>query len=152
MHKAGYRPYEVSAHRSGGTPLPPAEPSSMARAVLRSLPGGDPMRIFSRCSTVVVLLVSASIFPAQVASQQPSQSPPAIQVPPDLPPPVGEEMRVKGQDIDKLLAEANVVLLDVREPWELEKYGTREGYINIPIGHLEKRLNELPKDKTILTA
>ena len=61
-------------------------------------------------------------------------------------------MRVKGDDIDKVLAESGVILLDVREPWELEKYGAREGYINIPIGQLEKRLGELPKDKTILTA
>ncbi len=29
---------------------------------------------------------------------------------------------------------------------------TREGYINVPLGELEKRLNELPKNKTILTA
>jgi rhodanese-related sulfurtransferase len=61
-------------------------------------------------------------------------------------------MRVKGDGIDTVLAEANVILLDVREPWELEKYGAREGYINIPIGQLDRRLNELPKDKTILTA
>jgi hypothetical protein len=30
--------------------------------------------------------------------------------------------------------------------------GTREGYINIPLRELEKRLGELPKDKAILTA
>ena len=106
----------------------------------------------SQCSAVAMLLALASILPQRAASQQPPQSPPAIQVPSDLPPPAGEEQRVKGQDIDKVLAEANAVLLDVREPWELEKYGAREGYINIPIGQLEKRLNELPKDKTILTA
>ena len=61
-------------------------------------------------------------------------------------------MRVEANDIDALLADGNVVLLDVREPWELEEFGTREGYINIPLGELEKRLDELPKDKTILTA
>ena len=42
--------------------------------------------------------------------------------------------------------------LTLREPWELEKFGTREGYINIPLAELEDRLDELPKDKTILTA
>ena len=99
-----------------------------------------------------MLFASALIFPAQTDAQQSSRPQPAIQVPSDLPPSVGEEMRVKGEDIDKVLAKANVVLLDVREPWELEKYGTRNGYINIPISQLEKRLNELPKDKTILTA
>ena len=38
------------------------------------------------------------------------------------------------------------------KPWELEKFGTREGYINIPLAELEDRLDELSKDKTILTA
>ena len=42
--------------------------------------------------------------------------------------------------------------LDVREPKEIEELGTLEGYYNIPIGDLEKRLGELPKDKLILTA
>jgi hypothetical protein len=67
-------------------------------------------------------------------------------------PALGEEHRVKAEDIDKLLARGDVVLLDVREPWELEKFGTLEGYLHIPLGQLEKRLDELPKDKAILTA
>jgi rhodanese-related sulfurtransferase len=40
----------------------------------------------------------------------------------------------------------------VREPEEIEELGTIEGYVNIPIGELESRLDELPRDKTILTA
>jgi predicted sulfurtransferase len=66
--------------------------------------------------------------------------------------PLGEEKRVQADDIDKVLASGKVVLLDVREAWELEELGTREGYIHIPIAELESRLNELPKDKSILTA
>ena len=61
-------------------------------------------------------------------------------------------MRVRAPDLDSVLAGQNVVLLDVREPWELEKFGTRKGYINIPLAELEDRLDELPIDKTILTA
>jgi Rhodanese-like domain len=87
----------------------------------------------------------------QVAPQQKPERPPIV-IPPDTPPPVGEELRVKPDDIDALLAEGKVVLLDVREPWELEENGTLEGHINIPLGQLEKRLSELPKDKAILTA
>ena len=60
--------------------------------------------------------------------------------------------RVQASEIDNTLADANVVLLDVREAWELEKHGTREGYIHIPLFELEDRLDELPKDKMILTA
>ena len=65
---------------------------------------------------------------------------------------MSEELRVKPDDIDALLAEGKVLLLDVREPWELEENGTIEGYVNIPLSQIEKRLSELPKDKAILTA
>lgn len=75
-----------------------------------------------------------------------------IRRPENLPEPVGEDRRVQAADLDAALADADVVLLDVREPWELEKFGTREGYVNIPIAELEDRLDELPQDKTILTA
>ena len=84
-----------------------------------------------------------------VTAQQPDRE---IRIPENLPAPVGPEMRVEAEDLDAALAEADVVLLDVREPWELAEYGTRAGYINIPLGELESRLDELPSDKTILTA
>ena len=70
----------------------------------------------------------------------------------NMPEPVGEDQRVQASEVDSVLADSNVLLLDVREPWELEKFGTREGYVNIPIAELEDRLDELPKDKMILTA
>ena len=70
----------------------------------------------------------------------------------NLPDAVGEEMRVQADELDGVLSDPDVVLLDVREPWELKLYGTRKGYINIPFGELEERLDELPKDKMILTA
>jgi hypothetical protein len=101
------------------------------------------------CWTPAVLALAMFQAPAPPAPQNPQRQ---IVIPPDTPPPVGEELRVKPDDIDALLAHGKVVLLDVREPWELEENGTREGYINIPLGQLEKRLSELPKDKAILTA
>ena len=75
-----------------------------------------------------------------------------IRRPANMPEPVGEEQRMQASEVDDVLADSNVLLLDVREPWELEKFGTREGYVNIPIAELEDRLDELPKDKMILTA
>jgi rhodanese-related sulfurtransferase len=81
---------------------------------------------------------------ALAAQTPPSQSAPPASVP--------EDQRIAPDAIDKVLADGNVILLDVREPKELEELGTREGYVNIPIGELERRLDELPKDKTILTA
>jgi hypothetical protein len=64
----------------------------------------------------------------------------------------GPDRRVSAEEIDKYIQEKKVFFLDVREPKELEELGTLEGYYNIPVGELEKRLGELPKDKLILTA
>lgn len=66
--------------------------------------------------------------------------------------PMAEEKRVQVDDLDKLLEDGKVFFLDVREPEELQELGTKEGYYNIPVGELENRLNELPKDRAILTA
>ena len=67
-------------------------------------------------------------------------------------PAVPEDRRVKTEDIDSVVAKGNLVVLDVREPKEIDELGGYEGAINIPLPQLEKRLGELPKDKTILTA
>jgi hypothetical protein len=64
----------------------------------------------------------------------------------------GPDRRVDAEEIDKYILEKKVFFLDVREPKELTDLGTLEGYTNIPLGQLEKRLGELPKDRLILTA
>ncbi len=64
----------------------------------------------------------------------------------------GPARRVEADEIDKYIREKKVFFLDVREPKELEELGTLEGHYNIPLGQLEKRLGELPKDKLILPA
>lgn len=44
-----------------------------------------------------------------------------------------------------------VYFLDVRSKEEIEKLGSVKGYKHIPLSELEKRLNEIPKDKLIVT-
>lgn len=66
-------------------------------------------------------------------------------------PAASEAPRIEANEIADALADAEVILLDVREPRELEELGTIEGYINIPIDQLADRLDELPRDKRILT-
>ena len=44
-----------------------------------------------------------------------------------------------------------VFFLDVRDPDEIAKLGSVEGYVNIPINQLPARLGEIPKDKLIVT-
>ncbi|HXV64505.1 MAG TPA: rhodanese-like domain-containing protein [Vicinamibacteria bacterium] len=67
-------------------------------------------------------------------------------------PAASEAPRIEANEIAEALADADVILLDVREPEELEELGTIEGYVNIPIDQLADRLDELPRDKRILTA
>ena len=64
----------------------------------------------------------------------------------------GEAPRLEGEELAAILAEEDIFLLDVREPSELEELGTVEGYVNIPINELEGKLDEIPRDKRILTA
>ena len=104
------------------------------------------------CSAVVMLLVSSMVSMGLYPVSMSAQSQASIKMPENLPAPVGEDMRVSARDLDTVLADENVVLLDVREPWELERFGTRRGYLNIPLAELEDRLDELPTGKTILTA
>jgi rhodanese-related sulfurtransferase len=83
-----------------------------------------------------------------------AQASPAPQAAPAAPqaPPLDESRRVQPGDIDAMIAKGDVVVLDVREPKELDETGTVKGAIHIPLGQLESRLGELPKDKVILTA
>ena len=60
--------------------------------------------------------------------------------------------KMASDDVLALLEKGEVFFLDVREPRELEELGTFEGYVNIPLGEIEKRLQEIPKDKAIITA
>lgn len=43
-----------------------------------------------------------------------------------------------------------LLILDVREPKEIEELGTLEGYLNIPLGEVEKRAGEIPKGKPLV--
>lgn len=56
-------------------------------------------------------------------------------------------------DVDSLKqrldAGEEVFVLDVRRPEELEEDGLIEGSVNIPIGDLEARLAEVPKDQPL---
>jgi hypothetical protein len=98
------------------------------------------------------LLILAAAASVTAAPQQQSQPPTSQQQQPSQLPPMSEDKRVKAENIDSVMSQANVILLDVREPKEIDELGGYDGAINIPLPQLEKRLGELPKDKTILTA
>jgi hypothetical protein len=57
------------------------------------------------------------------------------------------------EELEKALEKReNIFFLDVREPDEIQRLGSLPGYVNIPLGQLESRLKEVPKDKLIITA
>lgn len=60
----------------------------------------------------------------------------------------GDATAIHFDEIDNL--SENQVLLDVRNPGELESVGFIEGAINVPVDQLRQRMNELPKDKEIV--
>jgi hypothetical protein len=66
--------------------------------------------------------------------------------------PQPEAPRAEGDRLAELLASEDYLLLDVRRADELEELGTVEGYLNIPIEELADRLDEVPRDRAILTA
>jgi hypothetical protein len=77
------------------------------------------------------------------------QNPPAAGQPAPTPP---KAEKMASDDVLALVEKGDVFFLDVREPKELAELGTFEGYVNIPLGQIEKRLSEIPKDKAIITA
>lgn len=59
----------------------------------------------------------------------------------------GDIKTIQYHEVDEVLDRGDIVL-DVRDEFELAT-GMIEGSINIPLGSLRKRINELPQDKTI---
>ena len=103
-----------------------------------------------RFAAMLLLTTTAGIGVA--AQQQGSPLTPDQQQQVSNMPAMSEDKRVKTENIDSVMSMGDTVLLDVREPKEIEELGGYEGAINSPVTQLEKRLGELPKDKTILTA
>lgn len=61
---------------------------------------------------------------------------------------VGDSHAIHFDEIDSLSDDQ--LLLDVRNPGELESQGFIDGAINIPVDQLRERMDELPKDKEII--
>ncbi|MFT6138926.1 MAG: NADPH-dependent 2,4-dienoyl-CoA reductase/sulfur reductase-like enzyme [Psychromonas sp.] len=60
----------------------------------------------------------------------------------------GDLKAIHFDEIDRL--DEHQLLLDVRSAGEIERFGTLEGAINIPVDELRQRMGELPKNKEII--
>ena len=58
---------------------------------------------------------------------------------------------VAADRIDGVLRDREALLLDVRTALELAESGTVPGAVHIHLGELAERLDELPRDRPILT-
>lgn len=59
--------------------------------------------------------------------------------------------KLSPDELKEVIAKTDhLVLLDVREPKELVELGTLKGYTNVPLGELEKRTSEIPKDQKMV--
>ena len=96
-----------------------------------------------RLPVVAALLLLPVLVMAQTPPPASGQAAPAAK--PQAP-------KMASDDVMTLLEKGEVFFLDVREPKELVELGTLEGYVNIPLGQIEARLSEIPKDKAIITA
>jgi hypothetical protein len=85
--------------------------------------------------------------PEQAATETPADEAPATPAVADEP----EAEHVNHEQIAALLDDPDVFLLDVRDADELPEQGAIEGYTLIPVDELADRLDELPRDKKILT-
>ena len=94
-----------------------------------------------RLPVLAAFLLLQAVTMAQQPAGQPATSPNAPKA-----------AKMASDDVMALLEKGQVFFLDVREPSELEELGTLDGYVNIPLGQIEKRLKEYPKDKAIITA
>lgn len=93
----------------------------------------------------LLVLAAVLLFPSLAMAHHDA---PPVQAAPSQP----KAPKMTSDEVMARLEKGDVFFLDVREPRELAELGTFEGYVNIPLGQLEKRLGEIPKDKPIITA
>ncbi len=58
---------------------------------------------------------------------------------------------VAASEIDEVLSDGRILLLDVRTALELAEAGTIPGAVHIHLGELAERVEELPRDRPVLT-
>jgi rhodanese-related sulfurtransferase len=69
-----------------------------------------------------------------------------------LAPAWAQPTQIPTEQIECVREEKDAFFLDVRTAEEIRTLGTLPGSYNIPVEELEKRLDELPKDRLIMTA
>ena len=97
-------------------------------------------RFFLACAILAGIIVSTGWVAAQ--SQNAPPAAPAQQAAPAKQP-----ERIAVADLKKKLDSGEkMLLIDVREDWELKADGAIPGAIHIPVADLDSRMKDIPKD------
>ncbi|MEZ4726456.1 MAG: rhodanese-like domain-containing protein [Caldilineaceae bacterium] len=96
-------------------------------------------RIISLFLIIIVALVAG-------CGGQPAAAPPNAEL--DL---TTLSENVDAQTVNQLRERADVLLIDVREPWEYNEAHI-PGVTLIPMGEIPNRLSEIPQDKTVIVS
>jgi len=95
---------------------------------------------------LTVLLLAGLIAVAGCSSAQPA---PVAATLPATADPINLPVDVDVQTVESLRANPNVLVLDVREDTEYAG-GHIPGAVLLPLGQIPNRLNDIPKDKTVI--
>jgi hypothetical protein len=96
----------------------------------------------SRKLLLAVLFVAGILISISRAQAQSAQQPAATQAQAAKAP----ERIAVGDLKKKLDSGEKLLLIDVREDWELEQDGAIAGAIHIPVAELDARMKDIPKD------
>lgn len=97
----------------------------------------------------ITLAIGSTVAFAQAAASAPSPAASGAYV---APPWTYKTKQLSRNDVDKLLgAPKKLLIVDLRRPDELVKYGSFPVYLNLQVKDLPELLEFIPKDRAILT-
>jgi rhodanese-related sulfurtransferase len=109
--------------------------------------------LFTALPLATALSLSAQTAQAQQAAAAPAAAAPAASAAAYVPPPwTYKTKQLSRNDVDKLIGNPRKLLvIDVRRPDEISKYGTLPVYLNVQINDLPDALDYIPRARVIVT-
>lgn len=111
--------------------------------------------ISSKYSNIAALLISATLMAAPSIQAQTTPAPAPAESAASAPAPAPwthQTKQLNRAEVDKLLGHPEkLLIIDVRRPDELVKYGSFAVYLNVQAKDLPYALDYIPKDRVILT-
>ena len=108
--------------------------------------------LITTSALAVLSITAASLAQAQEAAKPAAEAASAASTAYVAPPWTYKTKQLSRNDVDKLLGNPKKLLvIDVRRPDEITRYGTLPVYLNVQIADLAEALDFIPKDRAIVT-